>query len=163
MLDPHIGTQLVPSGDGKWQIRYPIVPAHTPQPMTCIKDIGPAVVAAIGAWEDEGMRERLTKGPVVLCSYTITGEEMAQTVARGECFLGDWGAADPDWIVTGKEVTYIPITLPEPFKTVRPPPFFYSQHGADDVAEVHLLERVLVHGPDPRTGANGAWRAVSLV
>ncbi|EJU01390.1 NADP-binding protein [Dacryopinax primogenitus] len=102
----HMGrSQLQPvSADRtKWQIFYPIVPASVPQPLSYISaDVGPSALAVIDRWEDPAARERLTKAPIVVCSFMITGEEMEQTIAR----------------VTGKEVKYVPIQVPEPMKTM---------------------------------------------
>ncbi|KZO94773.1 NAD(P)-binding protein [Calocera viscosa TUFC12733] len=107
LLEHRVGRQLVrTSSPQKWDIHYPIVPSNIPQPMTYVaKDLGPAVLAVIDHWEDDAWKERLLKEPIVLCSYTITGAEMADTVSK----------------VTGKDVKYVAVPadlIREPVKTL---------------------------------------------
>ncbi|EJU01395.1 NADP-binding protein [Dacryopinax primogenitus] len=98
--------QLQPvSEDGKkWEIRYPVVPAHVAQPTTYVtKDSGAVLAAIIDHWENEKWRERLTKEPILQCSYVISGEDMCRTIEK----------------VTGKEVTWAPYdNLPPPVKAL---------------------------------------------
>ncbi|KZO94774.1 NAD(P)-binding protein [Calocera viscosa TUFC12733] len=105
LLEHAGGHQLVPVYPDKWEICYPMVPSNVRQPTTYVeKDVGPAVVAVINHWDDSHWRERLGKEPIPLCSYIITGKEMAETITQ----------------VTGKEVTYVTMTetVQEPIKSL---------------------------------------------
>ncbi|KZO94771.1 NAD(P)-binding protein [Calocera viscosa TUFC12733] len=81
-----------PGSDGNtWEIHFPVLESHDRQPSSYItKDVGLAVAAVVDHWEDPVYKERLTKEPIILCSYVITGDEMVKTVAR----------------ITGKEIKY---------------------------------------------------------
>ncbi|KZO94748.1 NAD(P)-binding protein [Calocera viscosa TUFC12733] len=97
--------QLKSTAPGKWEIQFPIAPPDHVQPFSYIKkDVGPAVTAIIDHWEDASWRQRLTKEPIIMCSYNLCGKEMAATLAR----------------LTGKEVTYVTLidTIPEPAKSM---------------------------------------------
>ncbi|KZT59931.1 NAD(P)-binding protein [Calocera cornea HHB12733] len=105
---------LQTTGPGKWEIRYPIAPADKVQPFTYIEaDLGPSVEAIIGHWEDASWQEKLTKEPILMCSYRLTGAEMAETLSK----------------LTGKEVKYaVQIeTIPEPRRSL----YTWSLHNWD--------------------------------
>ncbi|KZT59929.1 NAD(P)-binding protein [Calocera cornea HHB12733] len=97
--------QLQRISAGKWQIHFPIAPPDHVQPFTYIhKDVGPTVSAIIDHWEDTSWRQRLTKTPLVMCSYKLCGQEMALELAK----------------LTGTDVTYVAEidTVPEPLKSM---------------------------------------------
>ncbi|EJU01393.1 NADP-binding protein [Dacryopinax primogenitus] len=104
LLGHHVMLHPVTPDKQKWVIRFPIVPADIPQTITWIeRDLGQAVVAAIDHWEDEKWKKILTREPTVVCSYTITGAEMAHTITK----------------ITGKDVVYSPLLeMGEPAKTL---------------------------------------------
>ncbi|KZO94746.1 NAD(P)-binding protein [Calocera viscosa TUFC12733] len=78
----------------KYHIFYQFVEGTSPQPWTYVeKDVGPVVLAAIEKWEDPAWRAELTKEPIPLVSYQITGDEMASIVSK----------------VSGKEVDHVTI------------------------------------------------------
>jgi len=80
------------SNPSKWHVIYPFAAPDLPLACTWVeKDVGPAVVAVVDKWEEEGWRECLTEAPIPLCSYRITGKEMAEAIQR----------------VTGKECDFV--------------------------------------------------------
>ncbi|EJU01397.1 NADP-binding protein [Dacryopinax primogenitus] len=97
--------QLVRVSPGKWEIQYPIAPAAMRQPFSYIgKDTGGVAVAIIDHWSDASWREKLTENPIPMCSYKITGTDMAKILSQ----------------TTGSTVTYErqEETVPEPLKTM---------------------------------------------
>ncbi|EJU05537.1 NADP-binding protein [Dacryopinax primogenitus] len=71
------------SDSGTWVINTPVGP-DAAIPHTWIRgDLGPAVVAMINSWEEPTIREELREQqPIHVCSYRITGTQMAETVAK---------------------------------------------------------------------------------
>ncbi|KZO94761.1 NAD(P)-binding protein [Calocera viscosa TUFC12733] len=97
--------QLQSTAPGKWEIQFSMIPPDHVQSFVYVqKDVGPAVTAIIDHWEDASWRQRLTKEPIVMCSYKRCGKEMAATLAR----------------LTGKEVTFVTLvdTVPERVKSM---------------------------------------------
>jgi hypothetical protein len=70
------------------------------------------VAAIVGHWGEEEARQALGRGPVAMCSYSMTGAEMEGVMRRGalcSCWCADGAGAD-ERVVTGKSVTYAPQT-----------------------------------------------------
>jgi len=80
----------------KYHVRCLFVSAKILSPYTYVeKDLGPAVVASIDKWENPAWRAELTKEPIPLASYEITGDDHAAIISK----------------ITGKEVDFAPLSL----------------------------------------------------
>ncbi|EJU01377.1 NADP-binding protein [Dacryopinax primogenitus] len=51
-------------------------------PVFFTSDVGPVVLAAIEKWDDPAWHDELTKSPIPLVSYQITGEEAAAIISK---------------------------------------------------------------------------------
>ncbi|EJU01400.1 NADP-binding protein [Dacryopinax primogenitus] len=75
--------QLKAISPKKWEIQYPIVPADMKQAFSYIdQDMGSTARAVIDHWTEASWREALTKEPIPMCSYKVTGAYMAETITQ---------------------------------------------------------------------------------
>ncbi|KZO94727.1 NAD(P)-binding protein [Calocera viscosa TUFC12733] len=86
--------QQDPTNPSKWQVRYPFAGPDLVLSCTWVeRDVGPAVVAVVNKWEEGVWKEQFTREKIPLCSWRITGREMAATIER----------------VTGKTTDYVTV------------------------------------------------------
>ncbi|KZT59969.1 NAD(P)-binding protein [Calocera cornea HHB12733] len=94
--------QQDPTSPSKWHVVYPFAAPDLVLACSWIEhDMGPSVLAVVDKWADAAWREELTKAKIPMCSYRITGREMAETIQRGV------GSGSDGRTVTGRQTEYI--------------------------------------------------------
>ncbi|KZT57041.1 NAD(P)-binding protein [Calocera cornea HHB12733] len=110
------------ANDGTYEITIPLS-SEVATPYTWVEgDLGGAIVTIIDNWEEQGVRAELQKAqPVHVCSYRISGSEMAASVARviGKPvrFVGSRSTGSGDLAEVNDGLLYPQVDIPPPILT----------------------------------------------